>query len=143
MRVYFKKIIPHRKKHHRCAVCQAVFLAYSSVRLCCSPECSTLWERMSAKKDSRVRRNGVEREPINKFAVFARDGWHCSYCRVSTPRELSGSYLPNAPELDHIVPISKGGAHLYSNVCLSCRYCNQKKGNKLDFVPQKVFCEAV
>jgi 5-methylcytosine-specific restriction endonuclease McrA len=40
-----------------------------------------------------------------------------------------GSNEPNAPTLDHIVPISKGGSHIRSNVQLACLECNQAKGN--------------
>lgn len=46
--------------------------------------------------------------------------------------ELKGLNKPNSPELDHIIPISKGGHHLYSNVQLLCRACN---GSKRDEMP--------
>lgn len=32
--------------------------------------------------------------------------------------------------LDHIVPISKGGPHTYSNTQCLCRDCNLKKSDK-------------
>ena len=44
----------------------------------------------------------------------------CSYCGVK-----------NVPfEIEHIVPLSKGGSNRVSNLCLSCHSCNQAKGNK-------------
>jgi 5-methylcytosine-specific restriction endonuclease McrA len=29
---------------------------------------------------------------------------------------------------DHLMPLSKGGAHTYSNIVPACRSCNSKKG---------------
>lgn len=33
-------------------------------------------------------------------------------------------------DLEHIVPLSKGGSHSYSNLAVSCPPCNSKKGPK-------------
>ena len=51
--------------------------------------------------------------------VFAHDKWMCVYCR--SKRRL---------EIDHIIPISKGGADDRSNLQTLCRTCNRKKGAK-------------
>jgi len=78
----------------------------------------------------RARHCGVEYEPINVFKVFERDRWHCQICGKPTPKKNRGTRYPNAPELDHRIPISKGGPHLYSNVQCACRRCNGLKSNK-------------
>ena len=78
----------------------------------------------------RAERFGVDYELINRVKVFDMYGWCCANCGKKTPRDLMRTYdNPDAPTLDHIVPISKGGAHLYSNVQLLCRQCNVNKGN--------------
>lgn len=43
-------------------------------------------------------------------------------------------------ELDHIVPLSKGGAHAVDNFQLLCSWCNKSKGNRssADYRPVKV-----
>lgn len=46
----------------------------------------------------------------------------CFYCGVP----LFG----NAIHIDHIVPLSKGGAHCVSNLCASCPPCNLSKNDK-------------
>lgn len=33
--------------------------------------------------------------------------------------------------LDHVIPLSKGGADIWSNIALSCAHCNLTKHNKL------------
>jgi len=56
--------------------------------------------------------------PVTKRGIFARDGWECQYC--GKPAE----------NVDHIVPKSKGGEHIWENVVASCHPCNTKKGNR-------------
>jgi 5-methylcytosine-specific restriction endonuclease McrA len=60
--------------------------------------------------------------PLTRRAVFARDGWTCQYCGGS------------AENLDHVVPRSRGGLHVWENVVAACRRCNAKK---MDRTPQE------
>jgi 5-methylcytosine-specific restriction endonuclease McrA len=60
--------------------------------------------------------------PLTRRAVFARDAWQCQYC---------GSTAEN---LDHVVPRSRGGLHVWENVVAACRRCNAKK---MDRTPQE------
>lgn len=56
--------------------------------------------------------------PINFRLVSIRDEHTCQYC--SGPGET----------IDHIVPKSRGGLHIWENVVLCCRRCNSLKGSK-------------
>lgn len=78
----------------------------------------------------RARHFGVEYEPIKRKLVFDAHNWICAYCGIETPERIKGMNKPNSPELDHIMPISKGGPHTYSNVQLLCRACNAIKSDK-------------
>lgn len=59
------------------------------------------------------------RAPLTRRAVFARDDWDCQYCGAP------------AENLDHVIPRSRGGEHVWENVVASCRRCNAKKENRL------------
>lgn len=59
------------------------------------------------------------RVPLSRRAVFVRDGHRCQYCRGS------------AESVDHVVPRSRGGEHVWENVVASCRRCNAVKENRL------------
>lgn len=102
----------------------------------CSKECYKKTEAFeAARRRSRAKRRAVERgckeaRAIDPIKVFDRDGWRCQICLRPTPRKLRGTYKPDAPELDHIVPIAKGGAHVWSNLQCACRSCNGAKSDK-------------
>ncbi|MCZ3385673.1 MAG: HNH endonuclease [Actinomycetia bacterium] len=56
--------------------------------------------------------------PLTRRAVFARDGGQCVYC--DSP----------ATSLDHVVPRSRGGLHVWENVVSACRRCNHVKADR-------------
>jgi 5-methylcytosine-specific restriction endonuclease McrA len=59
------------------------------------------------------------RAPLNRRAVFARDGHRCQYCDGG------------AESIDHVVPRSRGGEHVWENVVAACRPCNVRKRDRL------------
>jgi 5-methylcytosine-specific restriction endonuclease McrA len=63
-------------------------------------------------------------EPVDYAAVLARDGYVCHICRQDVP--------PDDVEFDHVMPLSKGGAHSMENVKVSHRRCNRRKHARLD-----------
>lgn len=52
-----------------------------------------------------------------RHEVYAADGWKCVYCQ-------SKKLL----EVDHIIPIAKGGTDDRENLQTLCRPCNRRKG---------------
>ena len=55
--------------------------------------------------------------------LFGRDRCMCAYC---------GNVFPeNKLTREHIVPVSRGGKNVWTNVVSSCKSCNNKKDNKL------------
>jgi 5-methylcytosine-specific restriction endonuclease McrA len=54
--------------------------------------------------------------------LFARDRQVCAYCaRRHAMHELS---------CDHVIPVSKGGRHAWTNVVTACRGCNMRKADR-------------
>ena len=59
------------------------------------------------------------RASLSRRGVFARDGHRCQYCGAG------------AESIDHVVPRSRGGAHVWENVVACCRPCNAAKRDRL------------
>lgn len=115
-----------------CFGCGSIFepLYGDRRRMFCSPACVKLTDGYRArKKAAKLKRRGAVVEIVNPIEVFNRDGWRCQLCGVRTPKKLRGTYDDRAPELDHIIPISKGGEHSYVNTQCACRRCNGLKGD--------------
>jgi 5-methylcytosine-specific restriction endonuclease McrA len=81
-------------------------------------------------KADKAKKRGVTVEVFDPLEVLERDGWRCHLCGYMTRKAMRGTYHPKAPELDHIVPISKGGEHSRRNTACACRSCNQTKLNR-------------
>lgn len=69
--------------------------------------------------------NGVNKRQV-KFSrrnLYFRDRNTCQYCgRKFHSKDLT---------IDHVVPKSKGGRSIWTNVVLACYACNRKKDNRL------------
>ena len=66
----------------------------------------------------------VERGKVSnkmRFAIYERDGHRCRIC---------GSRLDDL-EIDHIIPISKGGKSTMDNLQTLCHRCNVRKGDSV------------
>lgn len=132
----------HREeaKVYKCRVCGREFcIIYGSkMRDFCSEAHRKEWHREQKRLRRRERGTsgparakyyGVERRYFNERRILVRDGWKCYICGIDTPAELRGTYEDNAPELDHVVPLSRGGPHRKDNVRCCCRHCNLLKAD--------------
>ena len=68
----------------------------------------------------------VERGRVSnkmRFSIYARDGYRCCICGAS--RNFAQL------EIDHIIPIAKGGKSVYNNLQTLCHRCNIEKGDNI------------
>lgn len=66
------------------------------------------------------------RETISKslrFAVLDRDRFRCHYCGRRPPEVQL--------EIDHVLPISRGGATTMTNLVSACKDCNRGKRGRI------------
>lgn len=59
---------------------------------------------------------GDKIEPEALTALFEQHGWKCAYCATAP-----------AESIDHVVPLSRGGAHAIENILPACLDCNRRK----------------
>lgn len=134
----------------KCALpeCGVGFVPYRSAVRCCSERHGkTLWNRearatgravnpwsdrrRSNAQARRARQAGTSTNAsVFLSAVVARDGLLCALCGVAVDMELR---WPDrmSKSVDHVIPISRGGAHTLENCQLAHLSCNSRKGNRL------------
>lgn len=86
-----------------------------------------MWAKGDGSHRRRARRHGVTYEPVDRREVYVRDGYVCGVCLELVNPELQFPH-PLSASLDHVIPISKGGPHLYWNVQTAHLWCNLMKG---------------
>jgi hypothetical protein len=131
-----RKYHPIRYAEKECIDCGNKFsvkfvIAHNKFNRCnkCKKRIARL-KHNNGSHERRAKRAGVAYQYVIKEKVFERDGWRCHICKQKTPPKLMGTYNNRAPELDHIVPLSIGGPHVYENVKCCCRRCNGDKSCK-------------
>ena len=135
------------KKH--CAICDDIFTTDQNSIITCGVVCGNRlghWSRSSNAVARRINEHGKiipsymrywlrrratirDGEKINPIDVMERYGWKCYLCGGEAPKHLRGTTDDNAPELDHIKPLIKGGVHAMWNVACAHRSCNNEKGS--------------
>lgn len=74
----------------------------------------------------------TKRKPISlrvRFNIFKRDSFTCQYCGKTPPSTVL--------EVDHLIPVSKGGENIDDNLITSCFDCNRGKSDiNLTELPQ-------
>lgn len=114
-----------------CRECCSEFLSRYRRGVFCSRECARKDGKRTERKRRKARLRDVRVESVNPTLVFERDRWLCQLCGCKTLKRARGTCNPRAPELDHIVPLSKGGAHSYKNTQCACRGCNHSKSDAM------------
>lgn len=82
-------------------------------------------ERLTVAVPSVIRLKHYVRVPyrarasLSRKGVFVRDDHRCQYCGAT------------AQNIDHVVPRSRGGKHVWENVVAACIPCNTRKEARL------------
>lgn len=77
----------------------------------------------------RTRKLGNETIPYRDIDIFNRDGWICHLCGSPIDPTVSRRDRLGA-SIDHLVPVSKGGADRAENVAAAHLTCNQRRNNR-------------
>lgn len=100
----------------------------------CSSRCYKIWHdrwksRQKSKRTKTAKTNGTYDISITLEKLYKRDKGVCYICGKHLV--LNDDYnRPDAPTIEHVIPIAKGGTHTWDNVKLACRNCNNHKGTK-------------
>lgn len=105
------------------------------------------WRKTKSGRLSRIRAklkrrgNGVLLPKGLIKRIIERDNGICQYCGIKCKPNGTDN---NSITIDHIIPISKyqdyglKNPNIKENLVVSCRYCNQVKGDREEFFLEKV-----
>lgn len=80
------------------------------------------------RRTQKVRRKALIRNALGSFTTKQISKMHdeqqgcCAYCSAA----LNGYY-----EIEHVIPLSRGGSNHIENIALVCRSCNRQKNNRM------------
>lgn len=116
----------------RCRECGFDIPHCGHFRFYCSQSCQLKRNRRVNSATRRARIARQQPELFDPIEIFERDGWRCYLCDRATPKELRGTQSPSAPEMDHIIPLARGGLHTRANVACACHACNSAKSDRFE-----------
>ena len=88
-------------------------------RLFCSEKCYREYQKKNKGNNKTTRYLRL------RFEVFKRDNFTCQYCGRNVVEDKVKI------QTDHIMPESRGGKSVYTNLTTACRDCNYGKGDVL------------
>lgn len=125
---------PKARTELLCSYCFEVFwTARNDAAHCGTPECRRR-HRAAYMRPIANRRRAAARllaaETIEPREIFIRDGWRCWLCRQPVDPQAPPR-SPWSASLDHVIPLSRGGKHVRTNLKCAHLRCNLSKGTKL------------
>ena len=83
----------------------------------CSKTCKSMDHTFKHRPKTRVLGIARRRE------IYERDNGKCYLCHINlTLKEI---------QLDHLIPVSRGGDSSAQNLAVACRFCNQSRGSRI------------
>jgi hypothetical protein len=127
-----QKYCGRKKKTFNCKVCRTEKeITYTSKNLYCSHKCAQIASRVVKDEAYHKRKRAIANEAWQRYHAKQK---------AQTPPDADLKLIqkiyeecPAGYEVDHIVPVSKGGLHHQDNLQYLPMSQNRRKGNKLDW----------
>ena len=137
-----QRTIPVIEDRH-CPVCEETFAPIRRSQRSCSNDCAQKYwkkhhrdpepwsdQRRARYHKRRALKKKLPADDIRPLEVYERDGWICQICFDPVDQKVKWPD-PKSPSLDHVIPLSKGGHHVWENVALAHLDCNVRKGDRV------------
>lgn len=97
------------------------------------------WVKLNAERSResvRRRRARIKQLTVAEFTqeqLDQRMAYYGNQCYLRLPEVCTGAF----DDVEHVKPVSKGGAHMLANLRPACDPCNTRKHNKWPFNPEE------
>lgn len=105
---------PERTTEKQCKTCGKYFVTLNPKQNYCDIDCICKYKIPEEEKVFDVK---------TRWEVLERDHFKCRYCGATARGDI-------VLHVDHIIPRSKGGAYVKSNLFTACHLCNRGKSDK-------------
>lgn len=85
-----------------------------------SPSVPRLMSALPPMRPSGLAAGPSRRDVLRRWEEL--EWWSCAYCDASFTRMV-------VAEIDHVVPLAKGGPHEWGNLAPACAACNRSKSD--------------
>lgn len=127
----------NHKYFFKCKNCNRFYFTHLSGKKFCCTNCANKFHnrKKELRRRKRILENGDVDYDITLDKLAHRDGMTCHICGEKVDwndyNTLEGCFYVgySYPSIDHVVPISKGGRHVWANVKLAHHHCNTLKSN--------------
>jgi len=113
-----------------CLWCGDDFSITDHSRKYCSKKCMCCSGSSSGNRRRRAFKLSAESFRFSRDELIERDGIDCAHCGIKT-RIKGDRNQDEFFNMDHIIPLSRGGADAIYNAQVLCRKCNTKKADKI------------
>lgn len=136
----YSKAIQRRKENARLCSCKQCGVQYTSIRKGAGTYCSKKCTLKYAKKNRQhiARSSRKIGGGFSDIEVFRAAKWRCKICGIKVHR-ATGKHSETQATIDHIVPMARGGLHVWGNVQCACQRCNASKSDKIERPMQMTF----
>ena len=112
-----------------CEICKKELKTYRSTQKVHAGLCQERWDRINRNISCKIYRSKRKNiKSIDIRVVFEDSAGKCQLCGRKLSLRTKYPH-PRSCSMDHIIPISCGGADEYYNIQLACFECNSNKGN--------------
>lgn len=127
----------NKSEKRECTICKELY-KYSKLIpgtgfKTCSINCRLELKKITKQNGKHRRRSKTRLHPclgrINKNDLFIKQKGKCNICNCKL--NIKHKNRLNDAEIDHIIPLSKGGFNWSINLQLLCRGCNNWKGDRI------------
>jgi hypothetical protein len=114
----------------QCNDCNAPYKPRGGATRCERCQFISMATRQDANSAKRAHIERAGDKDISWQTVGQRDSWICHLCLKKVPQQPGKAKSPKGATVDHLIPLARGGEHVWENVALAHNRCNMSRSTQ-------------